>query len=91
MVANAMLTYGKRLCFLMLTKNKKRCTKLEMFLPLDLLNLSGLVAGPIGEWTESLPVVCSQDEASESPPSRSTLHWSSYMRIDGRANCFLKV
>lgn len=55
-----------------------------------LLNFSGLAAFPSGECTESLPVVGSQEDASESPPSRSTLHWSSYIRSDGRLNCFLE-
>lgn len=67
-------------------KNRQKC-----FLPrLGLLNLSGLVPAPSGEWTASLPAGVSLDEASESAPSRS-LHWSSYIRSDGMVSCFLSV
>lgn len=66
--------------------------KLQCFSPrLGLLNLSGLEPAPSGEWTASLPAGGSLDEASESAPSRSVLHWSSYIRSDGMVSCFLSV
>lgn len=58
---------------------------------LGLLNLSGLDPPPSGEWTWSLPAGVSLDEASESTPSRSALHWSSYIRSDGMVSCFLSI
>lgn len=58
---------------------------------LGLLNLSGLEPPPSGDWAWSLPAGVSLDEASESAPSRSTLHWSSYIRSDGMVNCFLSI
>lgn len=54
-------------------------------------NLSGLDPPPSGEWTWSLPAGVSLDEASESTPSRSALHWSSYIRSDGMVSCFLST
>lgn len=56
---------------------------------LGLLNRSGLEPAPSGECTASLPAGGSLEEASESAPSRSALHWSSYIRNDGIVSCFL--
>lgn len=64
----------------------------KLFLPrLGLLNLSGLEPPPSGEWTASRPAGGSLDEASESAPSLSALHWSSYIRSDGMVSCFLSM
>lgn len=60
-------------------------------LPLPLpLRRRGLGRGPTGEWRASRTAEGSQEEASDSPPSRSGLQGSSYIRSDGRESCFLR-
>jgi len=60
-------------------------------LPLPLpLRRRGLGRGPTGEWRASRTAEGSQDDASDSPPSRSALQGSSYTRSDGSDSCFLR-
>lgn len=60
-------------------------------LPLPLpLRRRGLGRAPTGEWRASRTAEGSQEEASDSPPSRSGLQGSSYIRRDGSESCFLR-
>lgn len=59
-------------------------------LPLPLpLRRRGLGRAPTGECRASRTADGSQEEASDSPPSRSGLQGSSYIRRDGSESCFL--
>lgn len=60
-------------------------------LPLPLpLRRRGLGRAPTGECRASRTAEGSHDEASDSPPSRSGLQGSSYIRRDGSESCFLR-
>lgn len=60
-------------------------------LPLPLpLRRRGLGMAPTGECRASRTAEGSQEEASDSPPSRSGLQGSSYIRRDGSESCFLR-
>lgn len=74
------------------TVRAKQCGGSGAALPLPLpFRRRGLGRGPTGECRASRTADGSQEDASDSPPSRSGLQGSSYIRSDGSESCFLRT